>query len=288
MTNKIVLRSVEEFLTGYKPAYNPIMPLFLDNAVQYTVEAGKVSFQRAETVGDIRARLFTPKDTEIHQIHSKEGSKEFKKYFMGAQYIQSQLQDTRGYEDVVAQVLDEHNKQADELLLSAEGTSSADIKNNGLFFSNDPNYITKASATVAKDASGNHFADLYAKMMAVVEEANDVDGEKLVLIYGSTMASKYNGLLPATEQPFSKVFGEATEGLVKARIPNSVIPAGANGFIVVNRQQVKLHYTTLPRIDGQGINEEKKYAWTNFLMGSSMLEVLAYGGVIHQPVTFAV
>ena len=287
MTNKIVLRSVEEFLTGYKPAYNPILPLFLDNAIQYTVEAGKVSFQRAETVGDLRARLLTPKDTEIHQIHSKEGSKVFKKYFMGAQYIQSQLQDTRGYEDVVAQVLDEHNKQADELLMSAEGTDNASVKNNGLFYSGDANYVSKASYQVAKDTNGNHFADLYQKMMSILEESNDVDGEKLILVYGSNMVAKYNGLLPATEQAFSKVFGDATEGVVKARIPNAIIPTGTNGFIVVNRQQVKLHYTTLPKIDGQGINEEKKYAWTNFLMGSSMLEVLAYSGVIHQPLTFA-
>ncbi|WKV32905.1 putative major capsid protein [Bdellovibrio phage MAC3UK] len=286
MTNKLVQRSIEEFLTGYKPAYNPILPLFMDNAQQYAIEAGKVTFQRAEAIGDLRGRLISPKDTEIHQVHSREGSKVFRKYFLGAQYIQSSLQDTRGYEDVVAQVMDEHNKQADEIFLTGEGTSDADVKNNGLFYSQDGNYVKKASATVAKDTAGNHFAALYSLMISSLQEANDVDGDKLILVYGDTMIAKYNGLLPATEQAFSKVFADATPEAVKAKIPKSITPAG-NGFIIVNRQQVKLHYTTLPKIDGQGINEEKKYAWTNFLMGSSMLEVLALGGVIHQPVTFA-
>ncbi|AEG42314.1 hypothetical protein BdPhPhi1402_gp17 [Bdellovibrio phage phi1402] len=285
MTNKLVQRSIEEFLTGYKPAYNMILPLFMDNAQPYAIEAGKVTFQRAEAIGDLRGRLITPKDTEIHQLHSREGSKVFKKYFLGAQYIQSSLQDTRGYEDVVAQVMDEHNKQADEMFLTGDGTSDADVKNNGLFYSGDANYVKKVSYEVQKDANGLHFADLYQKMISTLQEANDVDGDKLVLVYGEAMIAKYNGLLPATEQAFSKIFADATPEAVKAKIPKSITPAG-NGFIIVNRQQVKLHYTTLPKIDGQGINEEKKYAWTNFIMGSSMLEVLALGGVIHQPVTF--
>lgn len=287
MTNKLVLRSTEEFLQGYRPAYNPIMPLFMDNAQQYAVEVGKVDFKRAEAIGDLRGRLVAPKDTEMHQIHSREGNKTFRKYFLGAQYIQSSLQDQRGYEDVVAQVLDEHNKQSDEIFLTGEGTSSANVKNNGLFYSADANYVQKSSYEVKKDGNGLHFADLYTTMISILQEANDVDGEKLVLVYGDTMIAKYNGLLPATEQAFSKVFADATPEAVKAKIPKSITPAGAAGFLVVNRNQVKLHYTTLPKIDGQGINEEKKYAWTNFLMGSSMLEVLALGGVIHQPLTFA-
>lgn len=285
MTNKLVQRSIEEFLTGYKPAYNPILPLFMDNAQQYAVETGKVNFQRAEAMGDLRGRLITPKDTEIHQVHSHEKSKVFKKYFLGAQYIQSSLQDTRGYEDVLAQVLDEHNKQADEMFLTGDGVSNATVNNNGLFYSADSNYVHKSSYEVKKDSAGLHFADLYQKMISTLQESNDVDGSKLILVYGDSMISKYNGLLPATEQAFSKVFADATPDAVKAKIPKSVTPAG-NGFIIVNRNQVKLHYTTLPKIDGQGINEEKKYAWTNFLMGSSMLEVLALSGIIHQPITF--
>lgn len=288
MTNKIVLRSTEEFYADYRPAYSPILPLFLGaNAIQYSAEAGKVNFQRAEAIGDLRSRMLGPKDTEIHQIGSNESAKVFKKYFLGAQYIQSQLQDARGYEDVVAQVLDEHNKQADEIFLTGEGTSAGTVLNNGLYWSADPNYVLKSSYEVALGSDGTHLADLYQKIMSIVQEADEVDGQKLVLIYGASMIEKYNGLFPQTASPFVTVLGEALPDAEQAKIPSAVTPGGANGFIVVNLNQVKLHYTVIPGIRGQGINEEKMYAWTNFLMGSSMLDVLAKGGVIRQPVTFA-
>ena len=286
MTNKIALRSVEEFLIGYKPAYNPILPMFLNNAQQYTVEAGKIDFKRADTVGDIRAKMVGPKDTEMHQIHSKEGTKTFKKYFFGAQYIQSQLQDTKGYEDVIAQVLDEHNKQSDELFLLGEGTSASTMLNNGLFWSADTNYTLKTSYEVQKDTNGKHLADLYTKIVSIVQDADEVDGQKLVMVYGSDMIAKYNGLLTDTSSALSKVLTDALPGVAFAKMPASITPASTDGFIVVNLDQVKLHYTLLPAIKGQGINDEKMYAWTNFLMGSSMLEVLALNGVIRQPVTF--
>jgi hypothetical protein len=286
MTNKIALRSVEEFLLGYKPAYNPILPLFLNNAQAYTVEAGKIDFKRADTVGDIRAKMVGPKDTEMHQIHSKEGTKTFKKYFFGAQYIQSQLQDTKGYEDVIAQVLDEHNKQSDELFLLGEGTSASTMLNNGLFWSADGNYTLKDSYEVQKDANGKHLADLYTKVVSIVQDADEVDGQKLVMVYGSDMIAKYNGLLTDTSSALSKVLTDALPGVAFAKMPSAITPSSTNGFIVVNLDQVKLHYTLLPAIKGQGINDEKMYAWTNFLMGSSMLEVLALNGVIRQPVTF--
>ena len=286
MTNKIALRSVEEFLIGYKPAYNPILPMFLNNAQQYTVEAGKIDFKRADTVGDIRAKMVGPKDTEMHQIHSKEGTKTFKKYFFGAQYIQSQLQDTKGYEDVIAQVLDEHNKQSDELFLLGEGTSASTMLNNGLFWSADTNYTLKTSYEVQKDTNGKHLADLYTKIVSIVQDADEVDGQKLVMVYGSDMIAKYNGLLTDTSSALSKVLSDALPAVSFAKMPASITPASTNGFIVVNLDQVKLHYTLLPAIKGQGINDEKMYAWTNFLMGSSMLEVLALNGVIRQPLTF--
>ena len=54
MTNKVVLRSVEEFMAGYEPGYQPLYPLFLGKAQSYSEEAGKVTFNRVEAVGDIR------------------------------------------------------------------------------------------------------------------------------------------------------------------------------------------------------------------------------------------
>lgn len=291
MTNKIAMRTVEQFLTDYKPNYSPIMTLFMGNAVQYAADVGKVDFKRATAMGDIRSKMLGPKDTEIHQIASNEGTKSFKKYFFGSQYVQSELQDTQGYEDVVAQVLDEHNKQNDELLMLGEGTSNtpgatAPI-NNGLYWSLDPNYVLKASAEVAKATDGTHLADLYAKVSALLQESNDVDGQKLVIFYGATTLAKYNGLFAANSTAFAKVIADANPGVSFARLPTSITPAGASGVMIINLAQTKLHYIMLPGVHSQGTNEEKMYAWTNFLMGSSMLEVTALGGVIRQPLTYA-
>lgn len=279
MTNKIVLRSVEEFLTGFKPTYMSIMALFLANSQSYAVEAGKLTFTRAETIGDIRSKMIGPKDTEMHQIHSKEGSKVFKKWFLGSQYVQSALQDTKGYEDVLAQVLDEHNKQADELLLG-------DSNNSGLFTSTDANYNLITSYEVQKDAADDHLADFYAKIVSIVQTADEVAGKKLVMIYGANAISKFNSLFVENKMPLTKALADALPDVTFAKMPSAITPANSNGFIVVNLDNIKLHYTTLPKIDGQGVNEEKKYTWTNFLMGSTMLEVLAANGIMRQPVTF--
>ena len=285
MTNKIAMRTVEEFLADYTPNYNPILPLFLPKSTQYPAEVGNTVFKRAEAVGDIRSKVITPKDTEIHQITSKEGSKGFKKYFYGSQYIQSDLQDRKGYEDVLAQVLDEHNKQADLIFMTGDSTDSGTtVLNNGLFYSKDPNYILRGSAAVSAGSDGG-LSDLYAKIMAEVQTARDLDGEIMVLLYGDTTIAKNNSLFPATTTPFSKVLGDALADVTVARIPTAIVPSG-NGYIVVNRSQVHLNYTMLPTIKDQGQNAEKMYTWTNFLMGSSMLDVIAKGAVAHQPLTF--
>src|ERR1044072_3224418 len=132
MTNKIALRSVEEFMAGYTPVYRPIYPLFLNKAQQYAMEAGKRDFRRVEAVGDIRGQVITPKDTEIKQIQVQEGKKTFRNYMVANQFVLSQWQDRQGVEDVTAQVLDEHQKHQDELFLLGEGTSNSNMLNNGL------------------------------------------------------------------------------------------------------------------------------------------------------------
>lgn len=285
-TNKIVTRSIDEFMADFVPTYTPIMPLLLGKSQQYATEVGKINFKRLEAVGDLRSKMLGPKDTEMHQIMAKEGSKTFKKYFFGSQFIQSQLQDTQQYEDVLAQVLDEHNKQNDILLLTGEGSSDATVVNNGLFYSQDPNFVGKASYEVQKDGAGNYLADLYAKMVGIIEEANEIAGRKLVMYYGTTFLPVYNSLFLDNSVPFSKTIADAFPEVAFARMPSQITPSGVNGFHVINLDQIKLHYTSLAKLDDQGSNAEKKYLWANFIMGSSMVDVLALGGIIRQPITF--
>lgn len=285
-TNKIVLRTAEEFMQDYKPVYQPFFPLLLGGKSQsYSEEVGKIDFKRLEAMGDLRMKHITPKDTEIKQISAREGTKTFKKYFLANQYTQSELQDQQGIEDVIAQVLDENNKLADDLLLLGEGTSASTMINNGLYWSADANYVLESSIEI--DNANAWLTDLHAQVITSKIKADLVAGRKLVVFYGSSMMPKVNGLYAASAMPFKAALQQVLGSNYSiAELPAEVTPSGANGWMIINLDQVKLHYTTLPKLKAQGVNEEKMYSWHNFLAGSMMVEVLASKGIIRQPVTF--
>lgn len=287
MTNKIILRSVDEFMNDYLPVYQPLYPLFMEKSQAYSEQVGEVNFKRVTTVGDIRAKHITPKDTEIKQIAVSDGKKTFKKYFLAAQFVQSTLQDPDGIEVVTGEVLDENQKLADLIFLLGEGTSAGNVVNNGLYWSADPNYILETSIELDKGTATDHLKDMHSKIMATVKKANRIAGQKLLVIYGDVASEKYDSLYSNTDSPFKTtlqtVMGSNWSVVV---MPEDVTPSSANGWIACNLDQVKLNYTALPKLDDQGFNAEKKYTWHNFLMGSMMLEVLVNGAVVRQPVTF--
>lgn len=287
-TNKVSLRKVEEFLAGYEPRYQPIWPLLMSqgNAIKYDSTVGKLNFTRQEAVGDIRAKRVTPKDTELEQIAVKDSSKSFKKYFLANQFVQSALQPREDVEGICAQVLEEHNKQFDEILLTGEGTAGNNVVNNALFFSADPNYTLETSSEIANAPDTQN--DFYETFMANWSKARELPGKKLVLFYGETCLSKLDSLFPEQSVSVKKLIEDAvgSDGVV-ARMPKAVTPSGGvNGWLIINVSNVRLHYTEVPSLLDQGVNAEKMYAWHNFRMGSAMVEVLAADGIIRQPVTF--
>lgn len=285
-TNKIALRSAEQFMTDYTPIYQPIYPIFLGGkSQQYAREVGELNFRRVTTVGDIRVKHITPKDTELKQVAAMEGQKTFKKYYMANQYVQSTFQSREGVEEVIAQVLDEHQKFADELLLTGEGTSNSNMINNGLYFSGDANYTTESSVEIA--SGDTRLSDFHTKVVTTAAKADNVAGRKVILFFGNVLPyvdSLYATSQIAWKKALADVLG-SQYSLVK--VPEASTPSGAHGWIVANVDQVKLHYTELPQLMDQGQNSEKMYVWSNFLMGSMMLEVLAANGVIRQNSTLA-
>lgn len=284
MTNKLELRSIEQFMADYQPVYQPLYPLFLGNSVSYAEQVGDVKFKRLEAVGDIRQKHYTPKDTEIKQIGVKESSKTFKKYFLANQFTQSALQEQGRVEDIVRQVLDEHQKQADDLFLLGEGTSDGTVVNNGLFYSGDSNHTTESSVEIA--AGSDHLIDFHKRVMANVSDADDISGRKVIIFYGTEVLSYFDANYASQPVPFKRTLKEAVgENYSFAKMPKAVTPAGVNGWIIANLDQTKLHYSALPSLKAQGVNDEKMYAWFNFMMGSMMLEVIANGAVLRQPAT---
>lgn len=286
-TNRIVLRTIQEFLQDYKPVYAPIYPLLLGKSQAYAEEVGRIDFKRAVTVGDIRTKHQTPKDTEMKQINVNEGTKSFKKYFLANQFTQSNIQDNTLLEDIVAQVLDEHHKQQDELVMFGEGTSAlSDVVNNGLFWSNDPNYDLESSVTVNGTAV-DPLIDLHAKVMTSVRSADTVAGKKVIIFFGTAILPLFDGIFASHNNAFKKVLADSLQGSDYSlmKMPPTLTTQSTSGWLVVNLDQVKMHYTALPQLKNQGVNDEKMYAWFNFLMGSTMVDVLASKGIIHQPAT---
>lgn len=284
-TNKIVVRTTEEFMSGYKPNYKPLYAILLGRAQAYAEEVGKVNFNRLSAVGDLRSKHYTPKDTEMRQISVASSAKSFKKYFMANQYVQSTLQRAEDIDSIVAQVLDEHQKQMDDLVLLGEGTAGNNVINNGLYWSGDANYTLESSEEMANAPDTQ--AEMYDLLQANLADARDLSGRKAIVVYGETALAKLSSLFPEKDYSLSKVLRdnlEEDEQII--RMPSAVTPASANGWIIVNLDQVKLHYVTLPKLADQGTNTEKMYSWHNFLMGSAMVEVEAPNGVIRQPVTF--
>lgn len=285
-TNKVMLRSVEQFMADFKPIYTPLYAAFLGNSQAYSEEVGKVSFNRLEAVGDLRAKHITPKDTVMDQIAVIESSKLFKKYFLGKQFIQSALQDNSRTEQVIAQVLDEHNRHMDDLFLLGEGTSTSTMINNGLFWSNDPNY-TLESSTDYGDVSADPLVDLHKKVMVTANKAKQLDGQKLIVFYGAELLPFYNSVYVNSSQPFKSVLAQVLgSDFAFAEMPSDVTPSNTNGWIIATLPQVKLHYTALPQLKAQGVNDEKMYSWHNFLMGSCMLDVMAMNAIIRQPAAY--
>lgn len=285
-TNKLVLRSADEVMAGYQPTYQPFWPVLLGKSQSYPEEVGKLNFKRLEAIGNIRNQHYNPKDTHIHQISVVEKAKTFKKYFLASQYVQSTLQDRSQNEGVVKQVLDENNKLMDDLVLLGEGTSASDVVNNGLYWSADPNYLLESSSELA--STDGHLPALHASVVAEKILADTVSGQKVIVFYGSTMLSKVCGIYASSSTPFKAALQAALgRNYSLAELPAEVTPSGANGFMILTLDQIKLHYTTPPKLSAQGVDERNMEVWHNFLMGSAMVEVLAYKGVIRKPHTFA-
>jgi hypothetical protein len=286
-TNKPVLRSVTEFMNDYSPVYAPLYPLFLGRAQKYDNNVEQRTFKRLEALGDLRAKHITPKDTELHQVAAGETSKVYKKYHLATQYVLSHHQ-TQDPESVVAQVLDEHQRHMDDLFLLGEGTSASNMVNNGLFWSNDSNYLLESSVDVEEDANDNYLAGLHTRCMETVAKADLTAGRKVMIFYGTSIIPLFDALYPASQKPFKGALQEVLGGAYSlTKMPADCTPSNTNGIVIANLDQVRLHYASLPGLNDQGSNDEKMYNWFNFMMSSMMLEVTGKNGVVRQPLALS-
>ncbi len=283
-TNKVVLREVSEVMNDYTPIYQPLYPFLLKGKAQsYAQEVGVNDFKRIQAVGDIRSKMITPKDTEMAQLSVNQGTKSFKKYFSAIQYIQSALQNNEQTEDVIKQVLDEANKQYDERVLFGEGTVAlTDVVNNGLFWSNDPNYLIEGSPASVSDSD---LKTLHDAVLVSANKAEALSGPKTIIFYGADIIPLFDSVYDTYPTPFKQVLQGVLPGYTLTKAPVGLDFQNESGWLVVSNAHVKFHYTTLPSLNAQGLNDEKMYSWHNFVMGSALVDVLTQNGIIHQAAT---
>lgn len=285
-TSKPVMKSVDQFLADYQPIYKTIAPLVMKKSQQYDSIDGVINFKRIEAVGDIRPKQFTPKDNIVRRITVGESQKTFKKFHFGNQFVLSHKQDQGDVNDVARQVLDEHFKMFDENLLTGEGTSVETVVNNGLYWSADPNYELETSYEVPSGDTRLYM--LHKKVIEDITTANAVDGQKIIVFYGSNITPLYNDLYTNAVKPWKQALREVIgSNYSDFELPVAVTPSGAQGYMIVNLDQIKTHFVTLPKLAKNGSNDELGYNWWNFEMGSSMVEVLAKYGIVRRPLTLA-
>jgi len=272
-------------MNDYTPVYRPIYPLFVNaKAQKHSSDAGQHNFKRLSAVGDIRTKVITPKDTEIRQVSVMEGKKTFKKYFEAIQFVQSSLQAIESVEQITMQVLDENQIRQDELFLLGEGSSASTMLNNGLFWSDDPFYSLQNSYEIPLATQLKSF---HTKVMETASLADQIAGQKVMLFYGNVkplLRSLHVNSDASVRQTLIDALGA---GWSIAEIPDSAL-TGVNGWIAANLDQTKMHYTEFPHLMDQGVDGKNMEVWANYLLGSTMLEVLAQYGVVRQPTTLGV
>ncbi len=283
-TGKIELKTTIQYNDGFVPIYRPLYPSVMQKTVQYPLEVGKLETRRLVTIGDIRAKTVTPKDTELVQIAAGPVSRYFKKKALMNQYRVSDLQSQEGSQDVVNQVLDEAHKQADEIILFNEGTSDGSVLNNGLYYSSDPHFSTGIATPTITD----NF-EFYDAILATATEADKVAGRKLIVFFGTNCLPVYRGLFETGVKSMRQALQEGLgQDYSLTQMPADITPNSANGWLLINLDQIRTHYMKLPSLVAQGHNEEKGYYWFNFQQASFMTELLAGNSLIRQAATISI
>lgn len=283
-TNKVILKDQYQMMMDYTATYVPLWPSMLARAVEYSAEVGTLEFRRVEALGDLFPKVITPKDTEIKQIGVTQNTRLYKRYFYANQFTVSGLQDQVAMQEVANQVLDAHNQRFDQVVLYGDGTSPSNVLNNGLYYSSDSNYVLESSVTIS---GADPLIKFHESVINTIQDARDVAGQKALVFYGNETTLALNSLYASQPVSFRSVLQSVVPDVAILEIPRQVKPGSDEGWMVVNMDQMRLHHSTTPSIDDSGVNAEKKYSWMNFLMGSTMVEVTALGGIIRQPATWA-
>ena len=274
--------TVEKVNEAYTPAYIPLFPV-ITKTKKYDEVIGEVKMHESTVIGDARARVLNAQDTEWKHAKSGTKSKVFNKFFSGIKHIVSGFVDNSDFQKTADEILDINLMEFDKKVFLGEG-------NNGLWVSNDPDYITNSSATLASSPTVDAWKSLFDDLLEQSEKTLG-NVEKTIVVVG-VAANKLGKFMPNLATTYARAIMDAYKDAGK-QVEITTAPANltadissASGVLVLTPSKILHRYTVLPSIKGRGYNEENAYTWMSLVYGSSMIDVEKKGAIIKQPITF--
>ena len=187
------------------------------------------------------------------------------------------------------QILRQLSIQFDKSAFGGEGG------NNGLIVSSDTNVHTPASVAIPA-ISGNGFNQIQAiKEVAtnlnLLVNTYTASDNLTVFFYGSALLAFLGKITEGQENDVSfhvrQAFKNKTVNFVELSSLSLPSTITTNGIIVASNDLVELEHCGLPIIENDGTNDEKKYYYANYRLGSVQVRPEVLGAVIKQAITFA-
>jgi hypothetical protein len=293
MTNdfRTGVKTKEEYIQSAVISYVPAI-LALPKLKRYDLDMDKITFKELSVENDsVVPSFLTAEMTEINAAKVSQKSHTFFSYGKGITLRKDLRKNgAANIQTFHDQILRQLSIQFDKNSFVGEGG------NNGLITSTDANYHTMSSAEIPA-VSGDGFNQIQkAKAVATALNiaVNDYTAstDLTVYFYGAALLEFLGKISPGQENDVRFHIRQAFSGKNVNFIDISALAAPASlslgdGIIVVANDQAVLEHSGAPQIEDDGVNGEKKYYWSNYILGSTQVRPEIYGAVIKQAITFA-
>lgn len=281
--------TTEKVNESYEASYVPLFPV-LTKQKKYTEVIGEVKLKESNIIGDAKARKINAQDTEWKHAKSGTSEKKFNKYFSGIKFIVSGFQDNTDFQKHADELLDINMMEFDKNVFYGDPTSDGTLRNNGMYASDDPNFITNAIEALGANPTVDQIKELFDALIFQSEQTVGNVAKTIILV--GEMAKKLGRFVPNTATSFARAIAasyqdEGKQITIEGAPSNLTAETNDSGILLLTPSKVEFDYTTLPKIDDQGYNAEDKYTWLNLIYGSATVDVQKKGALIKQPVSFS-
>lgn len=280
--------TAEKVNEGYEASYTPLFPI-LTKTKKYEEVIGEVKLESSSIIGDAKARKINAQDTEFKHAKSAPKSKQFNKYLSAIKYTVSGFVDNSDFQSRGNELIDVNMMEFDKNVFLGDPTDSGALRNNGLWMSNDPDYITKLIKSMLANPTQDEWKDLFDAIIYESEQKVGNVAKNIVLV--GDAATKLGRFVPNTTTTYLRAIQNAysdTGRQITIDTAPSNLTEGTteSGILLLTPSKIVHRYTAIPHIRKNGYNDEDEYTWMSLFYGSSMVDVEKAGAIIKQPIQF--